>query len=113
MWARCAPRPAGPRSADRPEPAPPRVLAARRGLLLLTFHGHSCGAAASLQDDAARWLSQTGLGCAGRLGRVNYDLSLFDPDARVANIMDFYGQLAQPSYRPAAAAMAPAVAIAT
>jgi glycosyltransferase involved in cell wall biosynthesis len=51
--------------------------------------------------------------CAGRLGRVNYDLSLFDPDARVANIMDFYGQLAQPSYRHAAAAMAPAVAVAT
>ncbi len=39
--------------------------------------------------------------CAGRLSRVSYDLSLFDPSARVANIMDFYGQLRR--HRPQAA----------
>ncbi|MDB6165847.1 MAG: hypothetical protein JWQ83_987 [Lacunisphaera sp.] len=29
----------------------------------------------------------------GRLPRIGYDLSLFDPAARLANIMDFYGQV--------------------
>lgn len=29
----------------------------------------------------------------GRLTRVAYDLSLFDPSARIANIMDFYSQV--------------------
>ena len=29
----------------------------------------------------------------GRLTRVAYDLSLFDPSSRIANIMDFYGQV--------------------
>jgi glycosyltransferase involved in cell wall biosynthesis len=31
--------------------------------------------------------------CADELPRVGYDLSLFDPDARLANIMDFYSQV--------------------
>ena len=51
--------------------------------------------------------------CAGRLGRVSYDLSLFDPAARVANIMDFYEQLARPSYRRATVRAAAKVAVAT
>ena len=49
---------------------------------------------------------------AGLLKRVNYNLSQFDPAARVANIMDFYGQLLRPNYRPIAAHV-PEVAIAT
>ncbi len=50
---------------------------------------------------------------AGQLGRVNYDLSLFDPAARVANIMDFYEQLARPSYRRVPVRATPKVAVAT
>lgn len=50
---------------------------------------------------------------AGRLGRVNYDLSFFDPAARVANIMDFYDQLARPNHRPVPARPIAKVAIAT
>lgn len=31
--------------------------------------------------------------CNGGLPRIGYDLSLFDPDARLDNIMDFYTQV--------------------
>ncbi len=34
---------------------------------------------------------------AGRLHRIGYDLSLFDPAARINNIMDFYGQVIEAS----------------
>ncbi|MEJ1972231.1 MAG: hypothetical protein WDM96_07090 [Lacunisphaera sp.] len=68
--------------------------------------GSILGLAAALEQAHAQF-------CAGRLGRVNYDLSFFDPTARVANIMDFYGQLSQPSYHRAAARTTPKVAIAT
>jgi glycosyltransferase involved in cell wall biosynthesis len=42
----------------------------------------------------------------GTLRRIDYDLSMFDPSARVANIMDFYGQVIEagqwsPARRPA------------
>lgn len=50
---------------------------------------------------------------AGRLGRVAYDLSLFDPAARVANIMDFYGQVIDARAALPVGETAPQVAVAT
>lgn len=49
----------------------------------------------------------------GRLPRAAYDLSLFDPAARIANIMDFYGQVIDARPVPQALPAARAVAVAT
>lgn len=50
---------------------------------------------------------------AGRLSRISYDLSLFDPAARVANIMDFYGQVLEAGQWTHARQSAQNVAVAT
>jgi glycosyltransferase involved in cell wall biosynthesis len=50
--------------------------------------------------------------CEGSLPRVSYDLSLFDPAERVANIMDFYGQL-RPRRHQAVVSRVPQTAAAT
>jgi glycosyltransferase involved in cell wall biosynthesis len=40
--------------------------------------------------------------CAGGLPRVGYDLSLFDPAARIGNVLDFYDQVLEAGqWRPA------------
>lgn len=51
--------------------------------------------------------------CAGRLDRVNYDLRLFDPAARIENIMDFYGQVIDARTGLRVPQAAPEVAVAT
>lgn len=51
--------------------------------------------------------------CAGRLNRVTYDLRLFDPAARIENIMDFYRQVLDARQGLRVPQVAPEVAIAT
>lgn len=50
---------------------------------------------------------------AGRLSRVTYDLSLFNPAARIGNIMDFYGHVIEAKQKQPVAAPVREAAIAT
>ncbi len=51
--------------------------------------------------------------CTSGLPRIGYDLSLFDPPARLANIMDFYGQVIEAGQWSPARQESPGVAVAT
>ncbi len=51
--------------------------------------------------------------CTDGLPRIGYDLSLFDPKARLANILDFYGQVLQAGQWSPARQEAHGMAVAT
>jgi glycosyltransferase involved in cell wall biosynthesis len=51
--------------------------------------------------------------CAGGLPRIGYDLSLFDPTARLDNILEFYGQILQAGQWSPARQEAHGMAVAT
>ena len=51
--------------------------------------------------------------CTVGLPRIGYDLSLFDPAPRLANIMDFYGQVLLAGQRSPARQKVPGMAVAT